>query len=215
MRPTRFFALAVALALLAAGAPVRATTPAAPSEAEVQSRQSFQTAEEHFKAGRFTEALAAYQAGYDRVPLPGFLINIAQCYRRLGDLTRARASYRKFILVAPDSPFVPQVKTLIEELDQLAIDLDGAPRPAAAVGTAPPPALQAHDSETTAGAPGPALVAVPAAPAANSTSSSKHRWWLWGSVGAAVAIAATTTFFVLRTPDANTVHDGTLGTLRR
>ena len=204
--------LALALALLAIGAPARATTPAAPSEAEVQSRQSFQAAEEHFKAGRFTEALAAYQAGYDRVPLPGFLINIAQCYRRLGDLTRARASYRKFILVAPDSPFVPQVKTLIEELDQLAIDLDGAPKPA---GTAPAPALQARDSETSAGAPGPALVAVPAAPAASSTSSSKHRWWLWGTVGAAVAIAATTTFFVLRTPDANTVHDGTLGTLRR
>ena len=206
MRPALVFA--TVLALLAAGAPILA---AAPSEAEVQSRQAFQTAEEHFKAGRFSDALTKYQAGYDLVPLPGFLINIAQCYRRLGDLTRARASYRKFILVAPDSPLVPQVKTLIEELDQLAIDLDGAPKPAEAA----PPALQARDSETTAGAPGPALVAVPAAPAASSTSSSKHRWWLWGTVGAAVAIAATTTFFVLRTPDANTVHDGTLGTLRR
>ena len=209
MRAALLFA--TALALLTAGVPVHADPP---SEAEVQSRQAFQTAEEHFKAGRFTDALTKYQAGYDLVPLPGFQINIAQCYRRLGDLTRARASYRKFILDAPDSPLVPQVKTLIDELDQLALDLDGTPKPATPAESAPP-ALQAPASETTAGAPGPALVAVPAAPAASSTSSSRHRFWLWGAVGAAVALAATTTFFVLRTPDANTVHDGTLGTLRR
>ncbi|HEX2656851.1 MAG TPA: tetratricopeptide repeat protein [Polyangia bacterium] len=199
----------VTLTLLAAGRPA-ASAP--PSAAEVQSRQSFQTGEEHFKAGRFAEALTAYQAGYDLTPLPGFLINMAQCHRRLGDLTRARATYRKFILVAPDSPFVPQVKTLIDELDQLAIDLEGGAKPASENA---PTALQAPDSETTAGAPGPALVAVPAAPAASSTSSSGHRWWLWGSVGGAVALAAAATFFVLRTPDATTVHDGTLGTLRR
>jgi len=203
------------LALIAVAAPAFAATPAPElSAAEIQSRQSFQSAEAHFKAGRFAEALPAYQAGYDLVPLPGFLINIAQCYRRLGDLVRARATYRKFILVAPDSPFVPEVKSLIAELDQLAIDLEDEKKTVAAGDNEvmPPNAI---DPETTAGAPGPALVAVPSAPAASSTSSPDRRWWLWGVVGAGVALAATTTFLLLRTPDSITVRDGTLATLRR
>ena len=40
------------------------------------------------------------------------------------------------------------------------------------------------------------------------------RWWFWGAVGAAVA-AGTVTAFTLSSPGATTIHDGTLGTLRR
>ena len=150
-------------ALLAALPPRR---PAAPSEAEREARAHFQTGEARFKAGAYDEALAEYQAGYDAKPLPGFLINIAQCQRRLGDLKTARATYQKFVLVAPDSPLVPQVESMIAEIDGLLDEARGrasrapgdeeakpaARRPAARRGPSPPP-------------PAPVLVAAAPSPA--------------------------------------------------
>src|SRR6185369_17451056 len=114
--------VAAAVLVLAAAFPARVA--AAPSEAERTARSHFQAGEAHFKAGAFDEALKEYQAGYDAKPLPGFLINIAQCQRRLGDLKTARATYQKFVLVAPDSPLVPQAKTMIAEIDGLLAETD-------------------------------------------------------------------------------------------
>ena len=105
---------AVVVAALLSG-PARAASP----EAEKEARAHFQAGEARFKEGAFDEALAEYQKGYDAKPLPGFLVNIAQCQRRLGDLKKARATYQKFVLVAPDSPLVPQVRSMIAEIDGL------------------------------------------------------------------------------------------------
>lgn len=85
-------------------------------------RQHFKQGESFFAAGKFAEALAEYQAGYDAEPLPGFLVNIAQCHRRRGDLGLARTTYEKFVMVAPDSPLVPEVRRLIAEVDKLLAD---------------------------------------------------------------------------------------------
>jgi len=128
-----------------ASAPAEATDPDARREA----RRSYEIAETHFKAGNFRQALAEYKAGYDAAHLPGFLINIAQCQRRLGDLAGALTTYRKFVLVAPDSPFVPQVRGMIQELEKLGPEVTeggrtpapAAPLPPAAPPAAPPTAL--------------------------------------------------------------------------
>src|SRR5215471_18945916 len=104
---------------------VSARAAAAPSEKEREARAHFQAGEARFKAGAFDDALAEYQAGYDAKPLPGFLVNIAQCQRRLGDLKTARVTYQKFILVAPDSPLVPQVRSMIAEIDTLLANGEG------------------------------------------------------------------------------------------
>src|SRR4030095_11220519 len=93
--------VAAAVLVLAAAFPARVA--AAPSEAERSARSHFQAGGGHLEAGGLDEALKEYQAGYDAKPLPGFLVNIAQCQRRLGDLKTARATYQKFVLVAPDS----------------------------------------------------------------------------------------------------------------
>ena len=112
----------VALALVrdTIGAPAAL---AAPNAAEREARRRFDEGEVSYRAGHYAEALAKYQAGYAAVPLPGFLVNIAQCQRRLGDLKTARATYREFVLVAPDSRLVPEVETLIKQLDDLIADL--------------------------------------------------------------------------------------------
>jgi hypothetical protein len=194
---------------------------AASPEAEKQARRSFDRAEAHFKAGAFAEALTEYQEGYARLPLPGFLINIAQCQRRLGDLEQARATYRRFILVAPDSPYVPEVKTLVAELDKL-LDAPAAPSP-----KPPAPPEAAEEPSPVAGAipePGDAprteavassnLVSVPAdsgPPRAVTTT----RWWLWGTIAGAVVAGAVLGVVLLRSPETTTLHDGSIGTLRR
>ena len=139
---------------------------AAPSEAERTARAHFQAGEARFKAGAFDEALAEYQAGYDAKPLPGFLVNIAQCQRRLGDLKTARATYQKFVLVAPDSPLVPQVRSMIAEIDGLLANLDGG-KPAARAGTRTRSRRRPNRRRSTrAGNEAPAPVLVATAPGA-------------------------------------------------
>jgi tetratricopeptide (TPR) repeat protein len=189
------------------------------SASEREARHLFERAEGHFKSGLYAEALAEYEAGYAASPLPGFLINIAQCQRRLGDLDQARTTYRKFILVAPDSRFVPEVKSLIVELDKLLDERAANPSPSPSASqpspapvSAPPsfdaskPALPDKKADTS-------LVATPAPPAPAETSGT--RWWLWGTLSAVVIAGAATAYLVTRDPGTTTLHDGSLGTLRR
>jgi tetratricopeptide (TPR) repeat protein len=200
--------LAVALAL----APSRAA--AATPEAEREARGHFQAGEARFKAGAFDEALAEYQKGYEVLPLPGFLINVAQCQRRLGDLKKARATYQKFVLVAPDSPLVPQVRSMIAEIDGL-LEKEKAPEAA-------PPESEAQPEVTPAPAPPaqPAVVATPtpvlvaAAPEPAKDEPTHHRWWLWGAIGA-VVVGGAVAAIALSTGGTTTIHDGSLATLRR
>src|SRR5262249_10284227 len=175
-----------------------------------------QTGEARFKAGAFDEALAAYQAGYDAKPLPGFLVNIAQCQRRLGDLKAARASYQKFVLVAPDSPLVPQVKSMMTEIDGLLANTEAA-KPAA---DAPEEAKPEPEVAPTPPAPKPEPEEPPpvlasAAPAPEpEPAKPSHHWWLWGALGA-VVVGGAVTAYVLTSGGTTTIHDGSLGTLRR
>lgn len=193
-----------------------ARAAAAPSEKEKEARAHFQAGEARFKAGAFDEALAEYQAGYDAKPLPGFLVNIAQCQRRLGDLKAARVTYQKFVLVAPDSPLVPQVRSMIAEIDALLANGEGG-KPADQTAkedekpeVAPPPAPKA-DPEP----PAPVLIAKAPAPAPEpAPSPPSHRWWLWGAIGA-VVVGGAVTAYALTAGGTTTIHDGSLATLRR
>lgn len=114
-----------------------------PTEPKAVARTHFDAAERAFAAGHFTEALADYQAGYRAAPLPGFLINIAHCYRLSGDLHRARAYYRKYILVEPTSSRRKEVEDMITELDRAIAEVESAApaahTSAAHTGPRPPP----------------------------------------------------------------------------
>lgn len=202
------------LAFMFVASVARAAPPASTPETEREARRLFDRAEAHYKAGAFAEALAEYQAGYDRSPLPGFLINIAQCQRRLGDLRQARVTYRKFIMVAPDSQFVPNVKKLIAELDELILDGTKADAPAepAAPKSAPPPVRPAQSfALMEADLP---LVAIPPPPPVQQQPDTRL-YWLWGGAGAVAIGALAVAILVLRDPGTATLQDGSLGTLRR
>jgi len=215
-------ALAVALVVGLA-----APASAAPSAAEREARHRFDEGEALYRAGHYADALAKYQAGYDADPLAGFLINIAQCQRRLGDLKAARATYRKFVLVAPDSRLVPEVETLIKQLDDLIADLpaggSGDAPAAAAGGEAAEPDVHATDPSPqplSLDAPAPAaaapLLAAPAPDAdAPSPKRSHTRWWIWGGVAVAAIAGGVVTALAVSSPGTTTVRAGSLGTLSR
>ncbi len=78
--------LVVTTCLLAASGTARG------DDARALARQHNAEAEKLFNLGRFREAAAAYQRAYLAKPVPEFLYNIGQCYKRAGgldDLERA------------------------------------------------------------------------------------------------------------------------------
>jgi len=216
--------VALALILSALGAPA---ARAAPNAAEREARRHFDEAELSYRAGHYAEALAKYQAGYAAVPLPGFLVNIAQCQRRLGDLKTARATYREFVLVAPDSRLVPEVATLIKQLDTLIAELasGGSGETAAEVGAgadvhatdpSAPPLSLAPAAPTEASTETAALVAIPAPLATEAPRHRSHaRWWLWGGIAVAAVAGGVVTGIALSSPGTTTIRAGSLGTLSR
>jgi hypothetical protein len=115
------------------------------------------------------------------------------------------------VLVAPDSPLVPQVRSMIAEIDGL-LEKEQEKAAEETAGSAPPEVV----------APAPAAVATPATTAqvlvaaapAPAPEPTHRRWWLWGALGA-VVVAGAVTAVVLSTGGTTTIHDGSLATLRR
>jgi len=199
---------------------------AAEEKPEVVARAHFQDGEAHFAAGRFAEALVEYEAGYDAVPLPGFLVNIAQCQRRLGHLKPARIAYEKFVLVTPDSPLVPEIRGLIRELDRsIAEDATqplnespAVPPPSAPTrepSMTPPPLADLNQKGESASLKGADLTfKSEGGSPSETTPSHKARWFIVGSL-AALAVGGIALAFALKSPGTTLVHEGSLGTLRR
>jgi tetratricopeptide (TPR) repeat protein len=80
-------------------------------------RRHFERGEKLFALGKFDEALEEYQTAFDDKPLPGFLYNIGQCYRNLGDLDQAIFSFKKYLKLDPEADNKEAVQRLIEDLE--------------------------------------------------------------------------------------------------
>jgi tetratricopeptide (TPR) repeat protein len=88
-------------------------------------RRYFERGEKLFALGRFDEALEQYQEAFDAKPLPGFLYNIGQCYRNLGDYDQAIFSFKKYLDLEPDASNKDAVEELITELEDKKARGDG------------------------------------------------------------------------------------------
>lgn len=139
----RSWRLAGRLALLLCLGEAAAVRPvlAAPAEADAtkRAREHFRAGDEAFKAGKFDEAYAEFEAGFTLSNRPLFLLNMAHAARRRGDLSKARAQYKRYLLMEPESKFKAEVETVLVEIDAtLSADDASTPKPAPAGGTAPP-----------------------------------------------------------------------------
>ncbi len=160
-------ALSLGLALVLAP-----STAAADDAATRSARRHFTKGEKLFALGRFDDALLQYEAAFEAKPLPGFLFNIAQCHRNLGNIDQAIFSYRKYLREQPDAENREAVERLIEELEE--------------------------EKERTGG--GGVILRDPPLDDRKPRTARKPiyaRWWFWGGV-AAVAGAGTGTYLLTR-----------------
>jgi tetratricopeptide (TPR) repeat protein len=184
-------------------------------------RRYFKRGQELLKADDYRGAVKAFEAGYAAAPRVGFLLNIGNCYRKLGELGKAREHYWRFLDAAPkDHPSRPAVKDYLRAMEQIEADgvsVDATPakrgppppEPAASPGppAALPPALSARPSE----APSSALIVREAA-APQPDRPVYKRWWFWTLIGGAVAAGVTT--YVLTRPAGATPCSASLGCFR-
>jgi tetratricopeptide (TPR) repeat protein len=89
-----------------------------PPEAEAKAHYGRGTS--YYNLGRYSEALAEYEAAYLAVQDPPFLFNIAQCQRKMGKDEEALAAYRSYLRVAPNAPNRAEVQKRIAELEREA-----------------------------------------------------------------------------------------------
>jgi tetratricopeptide (TPR) repeat protein len=208
--------------------------PAAGAAADKQAREHFQNAENSFNLGRFPDALADYQAAYEAKPLPGFLFNIAQCYRNMQSYDRARFFFRRYLALDPKTPNRRLVEDLIAEMtreldkaekaaakaeksdkseqsdDQATppVDVAVAAAPASAPVLTPPPPPPPAPAPAPAPVPALALESHPPPPA--ESPPIYKRWWFWTGAGAVVAAGVIVAIFALRSED----PQGSLGTIK-
>lgn len=197
-----------------ATSPSRSLSPREQLDAERESRTRYALGEAAFKAGRYLQAVVEFEAGFEAVPKPGFLLDIGHAYRRLGAFHKARAAYKKFLLVDPTSALHDDVLSLIGQLDSALADDDRADRLAARALTAAlvPPPMESHavGSGIDLGARTPALT-----PGSGSTARPFYRRpWFWMAVGA-VAIGTGVGIYAVRGRTDEGAHStGSLGVLR-
>ncbi len=111
-------ALAAWMAGLCAAAPALAAPEPSGEDVE-EAKTRFEAGQQAFKAGQFREAIAEFQGGYVLSRNPGFLLNIAVCYRKLGEPQQALDNFRDFLAAEPDSPRRPEVEKHVAELETL------------------------------------------------------------------------------------------------
>jgi tetratricopeptide (TPR) repeat protein len=83
-----------------------------------RARGIFDLGRKQFNLGKFKKALSYFTEAYDLVPLSGFLFNIAQCHRFLGNCKKAVFLYRGYLRDNPGSPNTSVVQGLVKGCEQ-------------------------------------------------------------------------------------------------
>ncbi|MDB4969741.1 MAG: Tetratricopeptide repeat domain protein [Myxococcales bacterium] len=183
----------------------------------------FQRGRALFESNSYAAALDEFTAGYDAYPLPGFLVNIGQCQRKLDRIDDAAASFAKFLdSDVADPRLRSEVQEALSEISaersrRLAADLEArrqrdeaeAHHPAVVdedMRRAEARRVEAHRAAVATadlhprGASASALTSAPVA-AVSVENPAKSRKWVWALVGAlaAGAVAGGITLAVIET----------------
>jgi tetratricopeptide (TPR) repeat protein len=203
-------------------------------EAKAQAREKFNDGNAAYEQGNFRQALTAFEAAYQLAPLPGFLFNVAQCHRQLGNYARAASSYRRFLALSEKEPAnAAMVKELIAEMDAKAKPSKPAAqakvvakdRPEAAP-SKPSPGEAAKERSALKESERKALdirtsrsmaarekslppAAVPSPAVHEEREPLVRKWWVWAGAGAA-ALVTGGVIYALTAPDPRTPTLGTI-----
>ena len=199
------------------GVLVIGTLGAAPDKSDrvdIQAREKFRIAQKAFNLGNFEEALDYYSQAYSLKAHPGFLFNIAQCYRMLRQYERAAFFYKRYLSLATPgragealvSDLIHEVETKQEQLEQEARDLAEAAelrereQARSQIAKAEADAAIAKEQaereaeRRTAARIAEAARAEAAKPPPSFWSSLSQKWWFWAGAGVLVAGAGVTVY---------------------
>ena len=100
-------------------------------DVRARAREQFQRGVAAFEAGRYEEALAAFQEAFRLKPHPSVRLNMAACYEELDRPLEALVHYRAYLAEATDAPRerVREVKAAIRKAERKVarLQLDVAP----------------------------------------------------------------------------------------
>jgi tetratricopeptide (TPR) repeat protein len=156
-----------------------------------QARAHFDRGRAFFEVDEYRQAIGEFKAAHIEKPDPAFLYNIAECYRRLGDLSEALQFYRRFLATAPaDDKTRPIVEQRVADLKTVADEPKAAPADAPTLNVSAPREQ-----------PGAALVQMPASHPAAEPPPFYTRPWFLITVGAVIVASAIAIWALSRTPD--------------
>ncbi len=75
-----------------------------------------------FLAGKYEEAAAAFEAGYQSHPYSAFLFNAGVCYQKVGKADSALQAFRTYLARDPSAPDAPQVKERIATIEAVVLE---------------------------------------------------------------------------------------------
>ncbi|MCP3135888.1 tetratricopeptide repeat protein [Pyxidicoccus xibeiensis] len=217
------------LLLLGLPQPARAET----ADAEVQARAHFAEGNMAYDVGDFSNALKSFTEAYRLKPLPGFLFNMAQCHRQLGQYSRAAFFYRRYLALAPDEDSAPDARELVAEMETRAreqesrrlererAERDRAVQQARAqAAKAEAEAAARRRAEREAEQQSLSVRTTEALSQPMPQGMTQHgavskpwtrKWWVWAGAGAAAALVTTGVIMATQGPDARSTSLGTVG----
>jgi tetratricopeptide (TPR) repeat protein len=164
-----------------------------------RARAHFDKGRTFFEVDEYRKAIAEFKAAHIEKPDPAFLYNIAECYRRLGELPEALQFYRRFLATAPPDD---KTRAIVEQrIADLKTVADEPKVPA----TEPPPGgggdgAPVLNATNPSGDPAATLIETPAqrrpAPAPFYT-----RPWFLVTVGAVVVASVVGIWALSRAPE--------------
>jgi len=165
---------------------------------EAKARALFKEGQTAYDVGQFTRALELYTQAYQVKPLPGFLFNIGQCHRQLGQYKEAGFFFGRFIDNSkPEAPNVELARELAMDMSRRQQQADEAraaedKRNAEATAKRDAPLATSLEPQLN-----PSQLPPPPPPPIDETPAYK-RGWFWGVViGGAALIAGGVTAAVL------------------
>jgi tetratricopeptide (TPR) repeat protein len=169
-------------------------------------RAHFDKGRTFFEVDEYRKAIAEFKAAHIEKPDPAFLYNLAECYRRLGEVPEALQFYRRFLATAPaDDKTRPVVEQRIADLKTVAEE----PKVGA---TEPPPGGGENNlalaGPSPSGEPAAALIDAPGPSIRPAAAPFYTRPWFLVTVGV-VAVASVVGIWALsRTPEPPTTPLG-------
>ena len=160
---------------------------------EQRARVLFADGQKAYDVGEFDRALTLYSDAYKLKALPGFLFNIAQCHRQLGNFERASFFFGRFIDNSkPAAPNIELARELMTDMERRQAEKTEEDRKAA-----DEKARAEAEAKTKSDAPiAPPLTPVevvtlpPPPPPVVEPEPVTKKAWFWVVIGGAVVAAA-------------------------